>query len=68
MCYLTVAEPGADGNYLTLRLEFHLSTLNRLIRFVQLWTAGEAKRIDKYHDMSLYRDKLRAHAVRRNQA
>ncbi len=68
MRYLTVAEPGADGNYPTLRLEFHLSTLNRLIRFVQLWTAGEAKRIDKYHDMSLYRDKLRAHAVRRNQA
>ncbi len=68
MRYLTVAEPGTDGDYPDLRVEFALSSLRRLGRFFQLWTAGEAKRIDKYHNMARYRDKLRAYAVRRNKA
>ncbi len=68
MRYLTVADPGPQGDYPTLRLEFSLSTLRRLTRFVQLFIAGKADRIDKYHDMSRYRDKLRANAVRRNQS
>lgn len=66
MRYLTVADPGPQGNYPKLRLEFAHSSLLRLTRFVQLHIAGEAKRIDKYHDMSRYRDKLRAYAERRN--
>ena len=68
MRYLTVAVPGPQGDYPALRLEFALSTFRRLTRFVQLRTAGKADRIDKYHDMSRYRDKLRAHAVRRNKS
>ena len=68
MRYLTVAVPGPKGDYPTLRVEFALSSLRRLTRFIQLWTAGEAKRIDKYHNMARYRDKLRAHAVRRNKS
>ena len=66
MRYLTTAEPGANGDYPDLRLEFGLSSWQRLIRFIGLNSSGAAKRIDKYHDMRLYRDKLRAHARRRN--
>ena len=67
MRYLTVAVAGPKGDYPTLRLEFALSTLQRLSRFVRLRTSGTADRIDKYHDMARYRNKLRAHALRRNQ-
>ena len=67
MRYLTVAVAGPKGDYPTLRLEFALSTLQRLTRFVRLRTSGTADRIDKYHDMARYRNKLRAHALRRNQ-
>lgn len=66
MRYLSVAEPGPNGDYPKLRLEFSLSSTQRLIRFIQLWKEGSAKRLDKYHNMSLYRDKLRAQAVKRN--
>ena len=66
MRYLSVADPGPNGDYPRLRLEFSLSSLQRLGRFIGLNSTGKAKRIDKYHDMSLYRDKLRAHAQRRN--
>ncbi|MEE4299272.1 MAG: lipase family protein, partial [Pseudomonadales bacterium] len=66
MRYLTVAEPGPDGDYPDLRLEFSLSSLQRLARFWGIYSAGESQRIDRYHAMSLYRAKLRAHALRRN--
>ena len=66
MRYLTVAEPGPKGDYPTLRVEFSLSALRRLTRFVQLYSTGKAERIDKYHSMTRYRDKLRAHAMRQN--
>ena len=67
MRYLTVVNPGPKGDYPNLRLEFALSTLQRLSRFVKLRTLHAADRIDKYHDMVRYRNKLRAHAIRRNQ-
>jgi hypothetical protein len=66
MRYLSVADPGPKGDYPTLRLEFSLSSLQRLYRFIGLYSAGKPKRIDKYHDMSLYREKLKAHALKRN--
>jgi triacylglycerol lipase len=66
MRYLSVAEPGPDGDYPKLQLEFSLSSMQRLSRFVRLYSAGTAKRLDKYHNMSLYRDKLRAQAIKRN--
>ena len=68
MRYLTVAQPGDNGDYPGLRLEFGLSTFRRLTRFVQLRTSGTADRMDKYHDIARYRNKLRAHALRRNQS
>ena len=67
MRYLTVAVSGPNGDYPNLRLEFALSTAQRLSRFVRLRTSGKAVRIDKYHNMARYRNKLRAHALRRNQ-
>ncbi len=67
MRYLTVVDAGPNGDYPNLRLEFSLSTIQRLYRFSRLWTSGKANRIDKYHDMARYRDKLRAHALRHNQ-
>lgn len=66
MRYLSVAEPGPNGDFPGLRLEFSLSTLQRLGRFIGLHSQNKAKRIDKYHNMELYRQKLRAHALRRN--
>jgi len=66
MRYMTVVAPGPKGNYPNLRVEFALSTLGRLVRFIQLYRSGEADRIDKYHSMKRYRAKLGAHAQRRN--
>ncbi|MCY3698379.1 MAG: lipase family protein [Gemmatimonadetes bacterium] len=68
MRYLTVAKPGPDGSYPALRLEFALSTLDRLARFIRLRTSGTGDRIDKYHDIARYRNKLRAHALRANRS
>ena len=67
MRYLTVVDAGSNGDYPKLRLEFSLSTFQRLYRFFKLRTSGKVDRIDKYHDMVRYRNKLRAHALRRNQ-
>ena len=66
MRYLTVVDAGPNGNYPDLRLEFSLSTSQRLYRFFKLRTSGKLDRIDKYHDMARYRNKLRAYALRRN--
>ena len=67
MRYLTVVDSGLNGDYPNLRLEFSMSTSQRLYRFFKLRTSGKADRIDKYHDMVRYRNKLRAYALRRNQ-
>ena len=67
MRYMTVVEPGPKGDYPGLRVEFALSSMQRLVRFVGLRRSGKATRIDKYHDISRYRDKLRAQAIRMNE-
>ncbi len=67
MRYLTVANAGEKGDYPKLKVEFALSSIGRLGRLILLWRSGKSKRLDKYHDIRLYRDKLRAHAIRRNQ-
>lgn len=66
MRYLTIAKPGSTGDYPGLRLEFDLSTYNRLKRFIRLRTLGEGRRIDTYHKIRQYRNKLRACALRTN--
>lgn len=65
MRYLTLARPGPEGDYPKLRQEFSLSTLRRIWRF-SITDSGARNRIDKYHEMARYRDKLRALALRRN--
>ncbi|UTW51756.1 lipase family protein [bacterium SCSIO 12827] len=66
MRYLTVCAPGPNGDYPDLRLEYGLSTLGRLGRYFNLIRSGEANRIDRYHDMKQYKDKLAAFARCRN--
>lgn len=68
MRYLTNAEPGSDGSYPKLCVEFAVSNLRRLMHLLGACRRGRGHRIDKYHKMSRYRDKLRAYAVRRNDA
>ena len=66
--YLTICEPGEDGSFPNLRNEYGVSSLGRLWRLTRRLLRGEAgakKRLDKYHDISLYRHKLRAFAIRR---
>ena len=66
--YLTICGPGADGSFPKLRNEYGVSSLGRLWRLATRLVRGEAgatKRLDKYHDISLYRHKLREFAIRR---
>lgn len=66
--YLTICGPGADGSFPKLRNEYGVSSLGRLWRLARRLARGEAgamKRLDKYHDISLYRHKLREFAIRR---
>lgn len=66
MRYLTVVDAGSAGDYPDLKLEYGLSTWERLLRFIKLTLDDKADRIDKYHGMHRYRAKLGAHAIRRN--
>ena len=68
--YLSICQQGAAGNYPRLRNEFGVSSLERLWRLVLRMLRGQFTRgwrIDKYHDIGLYRAKLRAYAIRRQQ-
>ena len=66
--YLSICDPGTDGTFPRLKNEFGIGSFERLWRYVRRLARGEAtttKRIDRYHDISLYRAKLRAFAIRR---
>lgn len=66
--YLTICGPGADGSFPKLKNEYGVSSFGRLWRLARRLLRGEAgatKRLDKYHDISLYRHKLREFAIRR---
>lgn len=68
--YLTVCEAGSSGDFPRLRLEFAVSPLARIGRMFGRLLRGEFNRglrIDKYHNMDLYRAKLRAFAKKRRQ-
>lgn len=69
--YLSICAPGDKGDFPKLKNEFGIGGFKRLTRYVgRLTRRGEGtktKRIDKYHDIALYRAKLRAFAVRRQQ-
>ena len=66
--YLTICTPGQDGSFPKLRNEYGVGSFRRLWRYVGRLMQGEVgamKRLDKYHDISLYRRKLREYAIRR---
>ncbi len=68
--YLTICKEGSNGDFPKLRLEFSVSPIMRLSRFVFRLFRGEftrGPRLDKYHNMDLYRAKLRAFAKMRQQ-
>lgn len=68
--YLTVCAPGPHGDFPGLRLEFAVSPLARIGRQIGRTLRREftrGLRVDKYHNMDLYRAKLRAFAKRRQQ-
>ena len=68
--YLTICRPGDRGDFPGLRNEFGVSSLERIWRQVRRLANGEftrGVRIDRYHDISLYRTKLRAFAKTRQE-
>lgn len=68
--YLTICAQGPQGDFPRLRNEFAVSSLERLWRLILRILRGEfmrGLRLDKYHEMRLYRAKLRSFATRRQQ-
>ena len=68
--YLTICMAGPNGDFPRLRLEFVVSPLARIGRVIGRVMHGEFNRglrVDKYHNMNLYRAKLRAFAKKRQQ-
>ena len=68
--YLNICAAGSDGDFPGLHLEFAVSPLARIVRGIRRVFRGEfnrGPRVDKYHNMDLYRAKLRAFAKKRQQ-
>ena len=68
--YLNICAAGPDGDFPGLHLEFGVSSLTRIVRAICRVLRGEFNRglrVDKYHNMDLYRAKLRAFAKKRQQ-
>lgn len=66
--YLTICAEGSQGDFPRLRNEYGVSSIERLWRLLQRMLRGQftrGVRIDKYHEMRLYRAKLRSFAIRR---
>ncbi len=66
--YLTICPQKSDGDFPKLRKENGVSSFERVARQVMRTLNGEftrGVRIDNYHDISLYRAKLRAFAKKR---
>ena len=68
--YLSICQQGPAGDFPRLRNEFGVSSIERIWRLLLRTLRGEftrGLRIDKYHNIGLYRAKLRAFAIRRQQ-
>lgn len=63
--YMTAGDMEADGSYPTVKYYTHFSMVDRAMRVYELMKAGQMKRLDKYHNMSTYRRKLRHRALDR---
>lgn len=73
MRYLPFADPGPDVSYGGLQMYTAVSSMERLLRYfrviavpAQTDRSGARDRVDRYHEMSRYCDKLRAIARQRN--
>ena len=71
--YLPFADPGADGSYRGLRMYTGVSSWERFLRYFRVIAvparsdkSGARDRVDRYHEMKRYRDKLRVIARDRN--
>ncbi len=70
MRYLNICAAGPDGDFPRLRVEFAVSPSVRMGRAIARRLRGEftrGPRVDRYHNMDLYRAKLRAFARKRQQ-
>lgn len=68
--YLKICAAGQHGDFPRLRVEFAVSPLARIGRVIGRALRGEftrGPRVDKYHNIDLYRAKLRAFAKKRQQ-
>ena len=68
--YLNICTAGSNGDFPKLRVEFGVSPVARILRVIGRVRRREFNRglrCDKYHEMELYRAKLRAFAKKRQQ-
>ncbi len=68
--YLSICQQGPKGDFPGLHNEFGVSSFERIWRLALRVIQGHftlGLRIDKYHSIDLYRAKLRAYAIRRQQ-
>ena len=68
--YLNICSAGTKGNFPNVRVGFAVSPLARIGRMIGRALRGEFNRglrCDKYHEMEIYRAKLRAFAKKRQQ-
>ena len=68
--YLNICDAGPEGDFARLHVEFAVSPAARIGRAVARRLRGEftrGLRVDRYHNMDLYRAKLRAFARKRQQ-
>lgn len=66
--YLKICEPASDGAYPDLTVEPGITPLGRIVRAVYGWSEGawsQGARLEKYHNMAIYRRKLRYWALKR---
>lgn len=63
--HMTAGDMDDNGMYPTVQHYAHFGVIDRLKRVWASWTSGQMKRLDEYHDMSLYRRKLRSRALQR---
>lgn len=66
--YLKICEPACDGTYPDLTVEPGITPFGRIARAVYGWSEGawsQGARLEKYHNMAVYRRKLRYWAIKR---
>jgi hypothetical protein len=63
--HMTAGDMDEQGRYPTVKYYTHFGVIDRFIRLWNSWTNGTIKRLDTYHNMTIYRRKLRSRALER---